>query len=85
MENNTKAFLSPYVPRLGVFHFWSIRTFQEATNSLSERILLDSRLQHPARATFAKNKLESFRGAMEMRFIRAKSAMEFIQGSTRNP
>jgi len=36
-------------------------------------------------ADFGKNKLESFRGKMEFKFIRAKSVMAFVAGSTNNP
>lgn len=35
-------------------------------------------------ADFGKNKLESFRGKMEFTFIRAKSVMTFVKGSTSN-
>lgn len=36
-------------------------------------------------ADFGKNKLESFRGKMEFKFIRAKSVMKFVAGSAVNP
>jgi hypothetical protein len=37
------------------------------------------------KAEFSKNKLESFRGTMEFRFIRAKSVMVYVAGSKVNP
>ena len=36
-------------------------------------------------ADFGKNKLESFRGKMEFKFIRAKSVMTFVPGTTTQP
>jgi hypothetical protein len=36
-------------------------------------------------ADFGKNKLESFRGRMEFKFIRAKSVMVYVAGSTNQP